>query len=376
MFLGAWEGHHRSLAKAISWRLAGSLDTLVLSYLVTKNLVFAGSIASAETITKIVLYYAHERAWTLVPWGKSSRKRRHPLSDLRLNLRLRIRQSVVTMGYFVAHLKPNPAKLGAIGSFVICFAIVMTPPQFWFQSAMDGSVAPEKQYNVATSLTGSIGEAAKQIAIFALPDEALGHAQGKAEPTQPVANEAPLKGLTEKLPVETPRRNLFKRDHTKEVQQRLIELGYLSVSATGIWGPMSRKALRAFKEDHNLAADETWDEVTERNLFNGKMEKAEPFVGIWGINASVCSPWLNRKGFLPAVIDGRGAWAGETFCAFERKQRTTDGWNVVATCSNGHDRWTANVRLMVNGDQLTWSSERGSQSYLRCQPGLRVTRAS
>ena len=53
MFLGAREGHHRSVAKAISWRVTGSIDTLLLSYLVTKNLLFASSIASAETITKI-----------------------------------------------------------------------------------------------------------------------------------------------------------------------------------------------------------------------------------------------------------------------------------------------------------------------------------
>ena len=49
MFLGAWEGHHRSLAKAISWRLAGSLDTLVLSYLVTRSFLLAGSIGSYRT---------------------------------------------------------------------------------------------------------------------------------------------------------------------------------------------------------------------------------------------------------------------------------------------------------------------------------------
>src|SRR4029077_12779202 len=73
VFLAAREGHHRSVAKAISWRLTGSIDTLLLSYLVTKNLVFASSIASAETITKVVLYYAHERAWTAIPWGRRSR---------------------------------------------------------------------------------------------------------------------------------------------------------------------------------------------------------------------------------------------------------------------------------------------------------------
>jgi hypothetical protein len=174
---------------------------------------------------------------------------------------------------------------------------------------------------------------------------------------------------------DTPNRNLFNRGDVKEVQQRLVQLGYLSVPATGVWGPLSRKALRAFKSDHDLAADENWDEPTERILFSGEVEQTEAFVGIWGIDASACSPRLNRKGFLPAVIDGEGAWAGDTFCAFDRKKRTASGWEVVANCSNAHDRWSANVRLIINGDQLTWTSERGSVSYLRCQARLGVARS-
>ncbi len=95
MFIGAWEGHHRSWVKAISWRLAGSLDTLILSYLVTRSFVFAGSIASAETITKIVLYYVHERTWAAIPWGKSSRKHR-ALYNACSRWRTRVAQSVRT----------------------------------------------------------------------------------------------------------------------------------------------------------------------------------------------------------------------------------------------------------------------------------------
>jgi uncharacterized membrane protein len=66
----AREAHLRSIAKAVSWRFVGSLDTFVLSYLVTGNLVWAGSIASVETITKIALYYVHERVWRQVRWGR------------------------------------------------------------------------------------------------------------------------------------------------------------------------------------------------------------------------------------------------------------------------------------------------------------------
>ena len=57
------ESRRRSIVKAVSWRLLGSLDTLTLSYLFSGSIAVAGSIASTEAFTKIVLYYLHERAW-------------------------------------------------------------------------------------------------------------------------------------------------------------------------------------------------------------------------------------------------------------------------------------------------------------------------
>ena len=69
MFIPIRESHQRSLIKAISWRVTGSVDTFVLSWLITGNAQFAGTIASTEVVTKILLYYFHERAWSLVPWG-------------------------------------------------------------------------------------------------------------------------------------------------------------------------------------------------------------------------------------------------------------------------------------------------------------------
>jgi uncharacterized membrane protein len=65
------EVHKRSLAKAITWRLTGSIDTFAISFFVTNRLALAGSIAATELITKIVLYYLHERAWNAIPWGRT-----------------------------------------------------------------------------------------------------------------------------------------------------------------------------------------------------------------------------------------------------------------------------------------------------------------
>ncbi|WP_095011720.1 DUF2061 domain-containing protein [Tsuneonella mangrovi] len=64
------ERHSRSLVKAISWRALGSIDTFVLSLLFTHNAKAAGAIAGTEVVTKMVLYYFHERAWLRIGWGR------------------------------------------------------------------------------------------------------------------------------------------------------------------------------------------------------------------------------------------------------------------------------------------------------------------
>ncbi len=60
----------RSFAKAFSWRLFASLDTTILALIFTGSLRMAISIGGAEVITKIFLYYLHERAWERVAIGK------------------------------------------------------------------------------------------------------------------------------------------------------------------------------------------------------------------------------------------------------------------------------------------------------------------
>lgn len=60
----------RSVAKAVSWRVIGTLDTLLISYLLTGKVAIAASIASIDFITKMFLYFFHERIWNKINWGK------------------------------------------------------------------------------------------------------------------------------------------------------------------------------------------------------------------------------------------------------------------------------------------------------------------
>ena len=55
--------YKRHLAKTITWRLVGTLDTIVLSWLITGNPFIGLKIGLAELVTKMVLYYLHERVW-------------------------------------------------------------------------------------------------------------------------------------------------------------------------------------------------------------------------------------------------------------------------------------------------------------------------
>lgn len=53
----------KSIIKSVSWRIVGTLDTIVISYFITGKVTVAVSIGSVEVLTKTVLYYFHERLW-------------------------------------------------------------------------------------------------------------------------------------------------------------------------------------------------------------------------------------------------------------------------------------------------------------------------
>jgi len=64
------ESPKRSVVKSISWRVIGTLDTILISWIVTGTLSLAFSIGFIELLTKMVLYFFHERIWNNITWGK------------------------------------------------------------------------------------------------------------------------------------------------------------------------------------------------------------------------------------------------------------------------------------------------------------------
>jgi uncharacterized membrane protein len=55
--------YKRHIAKTVSWRIIGTIDTIVLSWIITGNLKVGMAIGGVEVITKMILYFLHERAW-------------------------------------------------------------------------------------------------------------------------------------------------------------------------------------------------------------------------------------------------------------------------------------------------------------------------
>lgn len=53
----------RHILKTVTWRIVGTIDTIVLSWIITGNFTLGLKIGGVEVITKMILYYLHERVW-------------------------------------------------------------------------------------------------------------------------------------------------------------------------------------------------------------------------------------------------------------------------------------------------------------------------
>ena len=60
----------RSFVKALSYRIWGTLSSVAVAYVITKNASLSITIAFWETVVKIFIYYGHERGWNYIQWGR------------------------------------------------------------------------------------------------------------------------------------------------------------------------------------------------------------------------------------------------------------------------------------------------------------------
>ena len=166
--------------------------------------------------------------------------------------------------------------------------------------------------------------------------------------------------------VTTPQQlDLGEIENARHVQQRLIDLGFLSGAADGIWGQGSRRALREFKAASGIGEGDTWDEATEERLLRARHVKAAntpdvSFTGGWGTDLAECRD-------SPIKITARRAEAFGAACEFHSTERESSNvWRLRAECASKTERWNANIRFTVSTSKLTWASERGTTTYVRC----------
>jgi len=64
------ENKKRSIVKAISWRFFATTDTIIIAFFITGTIELALSIGVIEVVTKMLIYYFHERAWNKINYGR------------------------------------------------------------------------------------------------------------------------------------------------------------------------------------------------------------------------------------------------------------------------------------------------------------------
>lgn len=65
--------HKRHIAKAVTWRIVGTIDTMLLAWVISGNPLVGLKIGAAEVLTKMFLYYLHERIWFKVNLTKDGK---------------------------------------------------------------------------------------------------------------------------------------------------------------------------------------------------------------------------------------------------------------------------------------------------------------
>jgi peptidoglycan hydrolase-like protein with peptidoglycan-binding domain len=165
--------------------------------------------------------------------------------------------------------------------------------------------------------------------------------------------------------------DLGKVPDAKRVQQRLIELGYLSGVSDGVWGVNSRRALAEFRTTEKLGQDDQWDPGTEKKLFStstARKQQTLAFTGSWSKDASSCVD-------PPIKITANRAKSRDATCELNSIQQESEGrWRLKALCQlasnlrteDTENSWTSNIELTLDDRRLTWTSEKGSENYYRC----------
>jgi peptidoglycan hydrolase-like protein with peptidoglycan-binding domain len=260
--------------------------------------------------------------------------------------------------------------VGALVVFVLCFSAARWLPDLMTASP-DNVSEPIAGTSTSTSevRTASLRQSDDNRSVTPNPLIPIVIRRSTAPEVSDLPRETEISAAPVTVPesVDTTPQQLDLRDieNAKRVQQRLIDLGFLYGAADGVWGQRSRRALQEFRAANGIGESDTWDEATQERLLSASDAKAAntsdiSFIGGWGIDAAECRE-------SPITITARRAETVGGACEFHSTQRETSNvWRLRAECASKTERWNANIRFTVSASKLTWSSERGTTTYMRC----------
>jgi hypothetical protein len=157
--------------------------------------------------------------------------------------------------------------------------------------------------------------------------------------------------------------NPLNRVDAVRLQGRLTDLGFYIGQKDGVWGMASRGALRDFKVSNALLSDDRWDADTERSLnAEQPVRWIDKFLGGWADDADDCRS-------APIQVSSRYARSNTRVCEFKSTQREDESWRVQAVCTAEGVATPSDIRLAISDGRLTWSSEGGTRSYVKCDGG-------
>jgi hypothetical protein len=215
--------------------------------------------------------------------------------------------------------------------------------------------------SVLIALEGSAPEASSPVPLGTVTTTASGEVLSFADKATPAGAVDPVAATAAPLarvplgPVPAPARSLF---------AELPEVGGRQSPQAPSSDAQPSPKLRTSYQDLYLAVSAT--EAQPAGPTAAAPDKWS-ISGTWSPDRGVCTrKAADKAGVFLMRIDENGARSGDTTCTFLRRQQDGDTWTVSARCSGQEQRWTSRVRLDLSGNKLTWQSERGTQTYARC----------
>jgi uncharacterized membrane protein len=79
----------RHVFKTFTWRVIGTLDTILFGWLMTGNPLTGLKIGGIETASKMLLYFGHEKFWYKINYGLDTQNRPRQLKNLQTKIKVR-----------------------------------------------------------------------------------------------------------------------------------------------------------------------------------------------------------------------------------------------------------------------------------------------